>query len=284
VRAPVFTIAPLKSQSLLKKIKLLAYAKPGVGKTSLVGTAADVPQMRDVLVISAEGGELTMLNNPRIAGTEYIDCIQVRTFTQLQSVKDFLFAHCTHRNSGDDEKLRNLQNMVFVGSDAAEPGARLRRFNTVIIDSLTEINDYSMMNILGITQATNLNADVNSAEFKEYKQNHTKMQLLVRQYRDLDMHVLMTAHADWTQDEQKRHHWSLALTGKLSGQVQGFFDIVAFMMAGQATEQAPANRRLFVQPLGPFDAKCRLAGCKKNYFDNPTMADIMKESGLLRTQ
>ncbi len=272
----------MKASVASKKLKLLVYGKPGTGKTTLVGSAADVVSMRDVLVISAEGGELTMLENPRIKATDYIDTIQVRSFTQLNSIRDYLFAHAKFRNEGNDEKLREMQMKVFAGSEAAEPKARLRKFQTVIIDSLSEINEYCLQTILGMHSGMSLNSDMPTAEFKEYKQNFTKMQMFIRMYRDLDMHVLMTALASYDQDEVKKFYWQPAMTGKLSAQIQGVFDIVAFIAAAAATEKAAAPRRLFVQPIGgSFDAKCRLAACTKLFFDDPVMADIMKESRLV---
>jgi hypothetical protein len=276
-------IAPLNGSAHKKKLKALFYAKPGAGKTTLVGSAVDVPEMRDVLVISAEGGELTMLQNPRIKHPELIDVLQVRSFSQLNAVRDYLFAHAKFRNDGNDEKLRELQMKVFAGSEAAEPNARLRKFQCVVIDSLTEINDYCLASILGMNAQMNLNSDVPTAEFKDYKQNFTKMQMFIRMYRDLDMHVLLTALASYEQDEVKKMYWQPSMTGQLSSKIQGVFDIVAFMAASIATDQAAGNRRLFVQPVGgTFDAKCRLAACNKSYFDNPVMMDIMRESGLLQ--
>src|SRR4051812_24013364 len=44
----------------------LFYGRHGAGKSTLVGSAADVPEMDDVLVIAAEGGDIVFENNPRI--------------------------------------------------------------------------------------------------------------------------------------------------------------------------------------------------------------------------
>jgi hypothetical protein len=171
--------------------------------------------------------------------------------------------------------------MVFGDNEIGN--GRLRRYKTVIIDSLTEIEALNMQDLLGIHEGFNLTSDLPVAEFKEYKQNFNKMQMFIRTFRDLKMNIIMTASPQWDQDESKVYHYTLNLTGKLASQVQGFFDIVGFMQTGQATENEAATRRLWIQPVGGrFDAKTRLAGCKKSFFDNPTMGAIMQETGFLR--
>jgi hypothetical protein len=273
-------ITPLPALRSKSFIKILVYAKYGVGKTTFAGTAVDVEGMRDVLVVSFEGGESVLFDNPMIRNHEMIDVLRVTSFKQLQSVRDFAFAHARYRDENNEEALRKLQLIVFGDNEIGN--GRLRKYRTIIIDSLTEIEALNMQDLLGIHEGFNLTSDMPTAEFKEYKMNFNKMQMFIRIFRDLKMHIIMTASPQWDQDESKVYHYTLNLTGKLASQVQGFFDIVGFMQTGQATEQEAATRRLWIQPVGgKFDAKTRLAGCKKSFFDNPRMADIMKETGYL---
>jgi len=267
-------------------VNILVYGKFGVGKTTIVGSAVDVPHMRDVLMISAEGGEMSLENNPRVRNYLGIDVIQVRDFVQLNAVRDYLIAHCRFRdqnNEEGDDRLWALQERLF-GPDYAKgnnAGERLRKYQTLLVDSLTEINEMCLAGLLGMHSGMNLTTEPPAAEFKEYKQNYTKMNMFIRMMRDLPLHVLMTAGASHEQDEQKRYLWMPTMTGQLRTQIQGIYDIVGFLTPiGLATEGAPASRRLFVQPLnGLFDAKCRIASCTKPFFDNPTMAVIMEEIG-----
>ena len=77
------------------------------------------------------------------------------------------------------------------------------------------------------------------------------------------------------------------MTGKLSSQVQGFMDMVGYLVAKPVGAQAEGEdaesggdkkmaRRLYVQPIGNFAAKCRFSSFKGTYFDNPTMETIIK--------
>lgn len=255
---------------------MMVYAAPGIGKTVLLGSAVDVLSMRDVLYISAESGDMSLLGTDRIKEPEMIDIIRVTTFKQIVQVKDFVFAHCKYREAGNEEALWTLQNKFMPGLD------RLRKYHTVVLDSLSEAEAYNMTDLLGLDNNMLLSDDMVVAEFKEYKQNHSKLQMLVRAFRDLPMHVLMSCHQQYTQDEMKKYHYTLSLTGKLSSQIQGFFDIVGWLTSqANATEDKEAPRRLWVQPIGGrYDAKCRRASLKKPYLDNPTMTTIMEQTGL----
>lgn len=278
VAKPAFVIQSLTATRSNKYLKALVYGRPGVGKTSFCGSAVDLAGMRDVLLLSVEQGSMSLHDNPRIKNPELIDEISAVNFKVCSTVKDFLAAHCILRDQGNDEKLWELQRKYMPGVED-----RLRKYRTVIIDSLSEIETLNMYDLLSVNPDANaaLAGEMPVAEFKEYKQNNNKMQLLIRAIKNLPMNVFMTCAEAWEQDEMKRYHFTPSLTGKLSGQIQGFFDIVGYLQAASPTEDKEAPRRLWVQPVGGrFDAKTRLASLKKPYFDDPVVASIMAAAGL----
>ena len=75
-RAPAFRIETHKVRQ--RYLKLLIYGSPGVGKTSLAGSAVEVPSMRDVLMINAELGVLAIEDLD-------IDCIPLESYTITQT-------------------------------------------------------------------------------------------------------------------------------------------------------------------------------------------------------
>jgi len=106
---------------------------------------------------------------------------------------------------------------------------------------------------------------------------------LVRELRNLPMHLLITCPEKYAQDENKKMQWSPALIGQLSRQVRGFMDVVGYLVTGVAeSEEAALPRRLYVQPVKgkKFVAKCRFSSYSGAYFDDPTMGAIMETVGL----
>lgn len=282
VTAP-FTITTMQDRD--RWLKFLVYGKHGAGKTELAGSAVDVPQMRDVIMIDAESGDLTLMDSTRIKKPDLISHIRVNTFKQVAYVQEFLKAYCKARDENNVNSMRALYCRV-TGMDPADvPEPPLYR--TLIIDSLTEIEVYCVYQLLNINlEGTDIGADIDVAGWPEFRKNNEMVKLLVRAFRDLPMNVIFVCAESYTQDEQKKFHYSPALTGKLATQVQGFVDIVGWITVGQATEgQTEAPRRVYVQPVagGPkFDAKNRRASFRGAFFDNPSMASIMKDIGLLK--
>ncbi|MGL5078939.1 MAG: AAA family ATPase [Waterburya sp.] len=263
-------------------IKMLIYGSPGQGKTTSAASSVDVEGMRDVLLISAEKGDLVLEDNPRIKASDLIDQVPIDRMEQLQKVHEFLQAHCRARDANNEAVLRRLQATVF-GIDEADID-RVRRYNTIIIDSLTEIEAQNLSKILGFDQSLSLDAgeEVNVAGFAEFRKNNNIIQRIVRALRDLPMHVIIVCAAAYTQDEVKRFHYGPALTGKLSQQIQGFVDIVGYLITSNANPSQAETRRLYVQPVATpkFDAKCRRASFKDLFIEDPTMLRIMKALNL----
>lgn len=294
-----FQIKPLVRSADDKYLKMLVYGIPGAGKTTLLGSAADVQGMDDILMINAESGTLSIEDADWIQNRYYIDQIYVRTFKAVAEVQMFLKAHCAARDANNIPLLKQLQAKAFRYSpdiideeceedefEQDEDGkvtytrVRLRKYKTCIIDSLSEINTYLMYQLLGIKEDTKLDDDAaqDTAGWDEYKKGNQMLQLLVRAFRDLPVHLLMVCGTHYVQDHLKVFHWSPTLLGKLGQQIQGFVDICGYLVVDKPKDDSQGDipRRLYIQPIGKFDAKSRLAGFKMPYIDNPTMGRIMQ--------
>ncbi len=257
-------------------LKMLIYGEYGAGKTFLAGTSVEVEEMQDVLLIDAESGDLTLDSD------EYdfvdIDHIRVTNFPQVARIHEYLKAHCRYRDDPSKEATERLLVMerILKDDDSIEAPTRYR---TVIIDSLTEIDAYSMNRLLGVDENTALDLEVEGAEWAEYKKNMSMMQRVVRGFRDLPMNVIVTCARSYVQDERKRFNYTPRMTGQLSNLVQGFMDVVGYLVIGKG-EDGTLHRRLHVQPIGRYAAKCRFSTFKGNHFDDPTMMDILEAVGL----
>jgi hypothetical protein len=267
-------------------LNAMFYGRHGGGKSTLAASAVDVPEMQDVLVITAEGGSVVFRGNPRIENWHLIDTIKIDRIEQLQKVYEWVRAHIQYRDRPDsEEKLRQLQDLAF---PAVKDKDRLRRYRTVIIDSLTEIEAMNLTKVLGLEDVGfDAGDEMEVAGYPQFRKNMHMIQKIVRQFRDLDINFITICAETWTQDERKAYHYSPRLTGQLKDIVQGFFDVVGWIVPNtQEVDSVTGNpkRRLFVQPQTQprADAKCRLATYRGAFFDDPYMRDIMSQTGFIR--
>ncbi len=253
-------------------LKMLIYGNYGVGKTTLACTAVNVSSMQDVVIVNAEAGDLS------VSEFENLDEITVKDFRTLGRINEYLKQHCKARDEGNIDFLRESEANLrgCEEKDIKTP----KQYNTVIIDSLTELEAYCFNQLLGITDTTRLDEDPQSAEWTEYKKNHTMMLRVVRAFRDLPMHVIFTAAEQFQQDESKRYKYSPDLTGKLSKKVQGFMDMVGYYAIGKEGDKTIRHLYVSPSPLGKYDAKHRYAAFKGEYFLDPTIKKILIETKL----
>lgn len=265
-----FKIQTMQEASKERCLKILIYGAFGVGKTTLAASASLVKEMQNVLLLNCEAGDLS------IADTN-IDAVRIRNFPIAARVHEFLKLHCQLWASNETERLKEVQAKVF-DIDISKIKTP-KHYRTVIVDSLSELETFSMYSILGITDRMSLDQETTVAEWADFRKNFNAIQRLVRAFRDLPMNVIFICSQQYTQDEQKRMAYMPLLTGKLSSQVQGFVDVVGFLQL-QNLEGNPL-RRLYVQPIGRFDAKCRFPKFKEPYFEQPTIGNMLKAVGLI---
>jgi len=272
IKAPQFRIETVQRRE--RFLKCLVYGTYGIGKTTLACTSLDIPSMRDVLIINAESGDLSVDHMANL------DAITVTDFRKLGQINEFLKQHCLARDDNDIEKLKAMEAHLR-GVELSEI-KKPRKYRTVVLDSLSELEAYCFNQLLGITPTTRLDEETQSAEWAEYKKNNTMILRVVRAFRDLPMNVIFTCGEKYNQDENKKYKYVPDMTGQLSKKVQGFMDMVGYYKMGKSAEGVTL-RRLYVSPsgAGKYDAKHRYQAFKGEYFDNPTIGSILKEVGLL---
>lgn len=287
---------PFRVRSMRKEatwLKMLVYGAPGVGKTTLLGSVCDVEDMQDILQIGCESGNLSLFDNDRISRPEIIDEIRITNYNQIPEIHKFLMAYCRQRelatNATDTAtrkeaigKLAKLEAM-FSGRAVEEIMDRggPRMYRTVMIDSLSEIEAYCMYGLLGVAGDIDLSkvgASMKTPEFKEYKILNNMINMFLRAMRDLPLHLLVTCGAAYEKDETQRMHYTPAITGKLSTQIQAYFDVVGFMTKAR-NEEGAEYYRTYLQKGPRHDAKCRFSLFKEPFIDNATMNDLVEKFG-----
>ena len=190
------TLGGLKVQTateLTTYINMLVYGNPGAGKTVFSGSADAVPELRPVLFIDVEGGTLSLRDR-----YPDVDVVRVESWNDMQSVYDELYV--------------------------MEHGYR-----TVVLDSLTEIQKFSMFNIMQQVLRENPDRDPEVPSIREWGKNIEQIRRLVRAFRDLPMNTVLTALAVSDKDSDSgRIITRPSLSGKLAMEVSGFVDIVGY--------------------------------------------------------
>lgn len=191
------TLGGLKVNQVIDRtpwFNFLVYGDPGVGKTMLCGSALAVPEMNPVLFVDVEGGTLTLRSK-----YPETDVVRVNSFDDVQKVYDDLYKG----NSG---------------------------YKTVVLDSLTEMQKFSMYGIMDAAVKKDSDRDPDLPGIGEWGKNTNQIRRMVRAFRDLPMNCLFTCLSMDSRDTKTGVVTiKPSLSAKLSNEIAGFVDIVMYM-------------------------------------------------------
>ena len=185
-------IVPVSSS--IKYFNTLIYAESGTGKTVLAGSAQRVPDMAPVLLIDIEGGTMSLEDF-----YPDVPVVRVNSWTGLQKVYDRLY-------SGKEE------------------------YKTVIVDSLTEAQKFSMQEIMRKSVREDPTIDPDVPRMRDWGKNIEQMRRFTRAMRDLPMNVIFTALATVDKDDNTGKQITRpSFNGKLGAEIPAFMDTVLYM-------------------------------------------------------
>ena len=208
-------------------LNMLVYGDPGVGKTWLAGTAADDPRTSPVLYLDCEGGVTTIRHR------RDIEVVPVRSIPQLEDIYNTLYY-------------------------SIDPNTGKIPYGTVIVDPITELADLDMRTIMKAAfQAKPDVVDIDVPSPREWGKNRNHIRLIVRGFRDLPCHVIITANAGRDQDNSTPPIVSYypGFAGKLKTEISGFMDIVGYLYPDATTGEIV--RKLQVTGTRRIQAKDR---------------------------
>jgi hypothetical protein len=236
------TLGGLKVQTVSERIayiNMLVYGDAGVGKTVLAGSAAEVADLQPVLFIDIEGGTYSIRErNPDV------QVVRVQSWKEMMSLYDELYK----------------------GSE----------YNTIVLDSLTEIQKFSMGQIMKDLIKEHDDRDPDVPGMREWGKNIEQIRRLVRAFRDLPMNSIFTALAVHDRDQRTGIMKTRpSLSGKLSGEVAGFVDICTYMYVKMIKEddEMVAKRFLLTASTESQVAKDR-SDRLPQVVENPNMRTI----------
>lgn len=220
------------------ELRAIIYGTPGSGKTTFAATANKDKRTSPCLMLDLEGGtksirsqrrfvEISELGSPQPG---LIDILRIRDFDDLRRAYDFLF----------DRKFKDPRSS----------------YNSLIGDSLTEINYLSLKFMMNKTPpgVARLEADV--PEQRDYLKTNSAMKDMLRAFRDIEgLHVIWTAlPQERTEGEgSKLIQVKPSLIGKLADESMAIVDVVGFMQFDRLAKQY----ELVLRPEGRFVAKVR---------------------------
>jgi phage nucleotide-binding protein len=217
----------------IEYLNLLVYGEFGVGKTYLCGTAQDHPMTSPILLLDVEGGTVTLRRR------KDIHVVQLRSLRQIEKLH---------------EKLRVNNNGYY---------------KTVVIDSLTELADLDMREVMRKMYRDRPDRDPDVADKREWGIVRTHMRRIVRAFKDLPMNTIMTALLLQDKDDiTGKTTFYPSLSGKMRTEVPGFFDVVGYM-SSQIKEEETIRRIQFLK-TEKVTAKDRTSSFGA-YLENPTV-------------
>jgi hypothetical protein len=237
------TLAGLRVEPVKERgqyLNMLCYGDSGTGKTTLAGSADEVPSMRPVLFVDIEGGTESL----RHAYPD-VEVVRVTTWKEMQAVYDVL-------HSGRHE------------------------YQTVVLDSLTEIQKFSMYNIMTDLVAAKPEADADVPGMREWGKNIEQIRRFVRGFRDLPVHTIFTALMRSDRDPRTGvTTMKPSLSGKVADEVSALLDIVVYYYVKAVAVQGETvyQRLLLTQKTESQVAKDR-SGRLPMVLEAPTMKDI----------
>lgn len=230
------TIAPIeKPRPMNAKFSLWVYAPKGAGKTSLVGSAAKVPELSPVLVLATEDGSSVL-----------------------------------SRDFPDDPNLRvvNLADWATAAPLIDAVANNETEFKTVAIDTVPELQEFMKAHITHDGQS-----DMRIQDWGTLADNTINVVKML--HRSPYVNVIFTSHVEKVQDQDTgKVLFSPYLLGKKSLQeAMKPVDIVAYLGVAQDKNTKETFRVLLTNPDGKYDASDR-SGKLDAQIVNPTFADI----------
>ncbi len=144
------------------------------------------------------------------------------------------------------KSLADLQNALLDLKKALADGSC--PFDTVVIDSITEINDI-------VRSSIEADLDGKAMTFKEWGELSKIMQGILRGFRDLDLHVLFIAHEKAEKDDERLIKFKPALNGKAADAICYYMDIVGYTQILKTEDGISYS--LVVEPKVHAPTKCR---------------------------
>ena len=179
----------IRRPDLARYAKILVFGPWGSGKTTLIGSAVEDERTAPMLLLNFEGGESSL------AGLG-VDVVDIDSWEKYNDVLAYLRSGTHH-------------------------------YKSVGLDSITETHVFALFKLLDDDADNRENTDL--IQVGDYGIASVQLRRLIRDFRDLKMHVFMTALSKIDTDPREGQITTLALSGKLAGEIPGIVDAVLYI-------------------------------------------------------
>lgn len=231
--------------------KALIFAPAGAGKTVMLGTAQFDERTNPMLLLDFEGG------SESLAGLD-IDTIPIRSWDDY------------------NEAYEALANGDVVEYDGQEYD--FSAYNSLGIDSISETHKFALLEILRKEGPKRNNPDL--IEMGDYGTATTQMRRLLREFRDLPMHVFFVAHAKETEIPREGRVRVPDLAGQMAEEVAGLMSVAGYL-AQFTDEEGDLRRTLLLHNDRKFriKARTRWGVTAPEEIIDPTITDLLDALG-----
>lgn len=224
--------------------KALFFAPPGAGKTYLLGTAEDDPRTAPTLILDFEGGVQTLVGRK-------IDVAVIRDWQDYAEAYDIL----------SDPKTK---------------------YRSAGVDSISETQAGGLLHLLEERSPEGKRATDDTLTQGDWGTILVQMRRFIRHFKNLPMHVFMTALADDDLDKLEGKVRVPLMQGHFAKEVGGIFDVVAYL--GQQTledESGDTERLLLLRNYPGFRIKARtkMGVVPPDAIREPTITKLLDELG-----
>lgn len=197
-------------------LKMLVFGAAGSGKTVLASTAQDDPRTAPVLILDLEGGTDSLVGRK-------IDIVRIKGW------KDY--------------------------SEAYEEVQKGGKYATVICDSLSELQLFSLNDILEKEGASRRDKDL--LTLQDHGKSLHIMRRFVRTWRDLPINFIATALSRETTDPREGTVVVPKFSGQFTEDASAMFSVVAYLALTTDGQSNATKRILLLKNQSRFRVKAR---------------------------
>lgn len=193
----------------------LFYGDPGAGKTHLLGTVVDNPDLWPLLIADIDGGAMTLRN---VVPKGAIEVKQVRTMPELEQIHNLLLT----------------KNHTIGCATRTSIGCTCDGFyKSFAIDTGTEMQKLDMKTVMEEEFERNSEkTDKLVPNQRAWGKSNERIRMVVRAFKDLPIHFFMTCHMKKDVNEKTGTiTYYPSLPGQLKSEIPGFFDVVGYLRA-----------------------------------------------------